>query len=118
MLENQYQGSAVKRKLAAYRALPVTLRLSYSQFENSRPSKIRDTLDEATLKTLERGHRVRERFSNSQNMNLSLSPNRLACFLAVTNGVFDNIEIDAIDEAQITIRKNLLQQITGCMATA
>jgi len=100
-----------KTQLAAYRAVAGDLRLSYSQFEELEAfARFGTRLDEATLKTLERGHRVREVLKQSQYEPLSVAE-QIACFLAVTNGVFDNIEIDAVDEAQTTIRKNLVQQL-------
>ena len=100
-----------KTQLAAYRAVAGDLRLSYSQFEELEAfARFGTRLDEATLKTLERGHRVREVLKQSEYEPLSVAE-QIGSFLAVTAGVFDNIEIDQVDEAETTIRKTLLQQL-------
>ncbi len=70
-----------KTQLAAYRAVAGDLRLSYSQFEELEASQDSGhALMRQHLKPLKEGIAFRK-FSNSQNMNLSLSPNRLPVFL-------------------------------------
>ena len=100
-----------KTQLAAYRAVAGDLRLSYSQFEELEAfARFGTRLDEATLKTLERGHRVREVLKQSEYEPLSVAE-QIASFLTVTAGIFDAVEIDQIDEAETLIRKALMQQL-------
>jgi F-type H+-transporting ATPase subunit alpha len=100
-----------KTQLAAYRAVAGDLRLAYSQFEELEAfARFGTRLDEATLKTLERGHRVREVLKQSEYEPLSVAE-QISCFLSVTSGIFDSIEVDQVEEAQTLIRKSLLQQL-------
>jgi F-type H+-transporting ATPase subunit alpha len=100
-----------KTQLAAYRAVAGDLRLSYSQFEELEAfARFGTRLDEATLKILERGHRVREVLKQSEYEPLSVAE-QIASFLTVTAGIFDPIEIDQVDEAETLIRKGILQQL-------
>ena len=100
-----------KTQLAAYRAVAGDLRLSYSQFEELEAfARFGTRLDEATLKTLERGHRVREVLKQNEYEPLSVAE-QIASFLTVTSCVFDPIDIDQVEEAEILIRKALLQQL-------
>lgn len=100
-----------KTQLAAYRAVAGDLRLSYSQFEELEAfARFGTRLDEATLKTLERGHRVREVLKQSEYEPLSVAE-QIASFLTVTAGIFDSLEIGQVDEAETLIGKALLQQL-------
>jgi F-type H+-transporting ATPase subunit alpha len=100
-----------KTQLAAYRAVAGDLRLSYSQFEELEAfARFGTRLDEETLKTIERGHRVREVLKQSEYEPLSVAE-QIASFLTVTAGIFDTIEIDQVDGSEISIHKALLQQL-------
>lgn len=89
-----------KTQLAAYRAVAGDLRLSYSQFEELETfARFGTRLDEATLKTLEMGHHVREVLKQSEYEPISVAE-QIASFLTVTAGIFDPIEIDQVDETE------------------
>jgi F-type H+-transporting ATPase subunit alpha len=89
-----------KTQLPAYRAVAGNLRLSYSQFEElEKFARFSTRLDEQTRKTIERGRRVREVLKQDQYNPLSV-PEQMAVLLSVTEGLFDDIPVDKIDETE------------------
>ncbi|MHC4194567.1 MAG: alternate F1F0 ATPase, F1 subunit alpha [Planctomycetota bacterium] len=89
-----------KTQLPAYRAVAGNLRLSYSQFEElEKFARFSTRLDEQTRKTIERGRRVREVLKQDQYTPLSV-PEQIAVLLSATEGLFDDIPVDKIDETE------------------
>jgi len=98
-----------KTQLPAYRAVAGNLRLSYSQFEElEKFARFSTRLDEETRKTIERGRRVREVLKQDQYNTLSV-PEQMAALLSVTEGLFDEIPVDNIDEME----KKILSAVKG-----
>ena len=92
-----------KTQLPAYRAVAGDLRLSYSQFEELEAfSRFSSRLDEETRATLERGRRVREIFKQPQYQTMSV-PEQIAVLVAITAGLFDNLPISELREAEIVV---------------
>lgn len=89
-----------KTQLAAYRAVAGDLRLSYSQFEELETfSRFGTSLDEETRRTLDRGRRVREILKQPQYETLGVAA-QIAVLVAVNEGVFDSLGLDAVAEAE------------------
>ncbi len=100
-----------KTQLPTYRAVAGNLRLSYSQFEELEVfSRFGTRLDEATRQTLERGRRVREVLKQPQYEPMTVAE-QIAVLLAVTTGVFDDVNIEEIAVAQKTVCKALTEQL-------
>jgi F-type H+-transporting ATPase subunit alpha len=100
-----------KTQFASYRAVAGDLRLSYSQFEELEIfAQFGTRLDDATRKTLERGRRVREVLKQAQYGPIPV-PEQIAVLVAVTGGVFDNIALEDIEEAEIEIRKAVTKKL-------
>jgi F-type H+-transporting ATPase subunit alpha len=98
-----------KTQLAAYRAVAGDLRLSYSQFEELEIfSRFGTRLDEETLKTLERGRRVREVLKQPQYQPMPV-PEQIAVLLAVTGGVFDGLSLEQVTQAEEQVRKAAIE---------
>ena len=80
-----------KTQLPAYRSVAGRLRLSYSQFEELETfARFGTRLDEATLKTLEHGRRIREVLKQPQYQPIS-APEQIAVLLAAAEGIFDEL---------------------------
>lgn len=93
-----------KTQLKAYRDIAGDLKLSYSQFEELESfSRFSTRLDEETRRSLERGRRVRESLKQPQYEPRTVFE-QVAALLAVTEGLFDDIEVDRISDAQKKIR--------------
>lgn len=94
-----------KTQLAAYRAVAGDLRLSYSQFEELETfARFGTRLDEDTRQTIERGQRVREVLKQPQYRPIPVTE-QIAVLLAVTSGVFDEIALDQIAQAEKLVRQ-------------
>ncbi|MFW5696162.1 MAG: alternate F1F0 ATPase, F1 subunit alpha [Phototrophicaceae bacterium] len=93
-----------KAQLPAYRAASGDLRLAYSQFEELEAfARFGTRLDEETRKTIERGRRVREVLKQPQYQPLPV-PEQIAIMIAVTEGVFDELSLSEVAEAEQRIR--------------
>lgn len=102
-----------KTQLNAYRAVAGDLRLSYSQFQEVEVfARFGTQLDEQTKKTLIRGQRVREILKQSQSQPLSV-PEQIAVLLAVTNGVFDSIALEKIDEVSTALCRKVRRDLSS-----
>jgi F-type H+/Na+-transporting ATPase subunit alpha len=87
----------------AYRAVAPDLRLYYAQYEELETfSRFGARLDEETRKRLERGRRIREVLKQGEYERLDV-PEQIAILLAATTGLFDEIPIDKIAEAETAI---------------
>ncbi|MDD2321973.1 MAG: alternate F1F0 ATPase, F1 subunit alpha [Geobacteraceae bacterium] len=96
-----------KTQLPSYRAVAGDLKLSYAQFEElEKFARFSIRLDDQTRKTIERGRRIREILKQSQYDPMPASE-QVAILLAVNDGIFDDIPLEDIREAEEAIRKNL-----------
>jgi F-type H+-transporting ATPase subunit alpha len=94
-----------KTQLPAYRSVAGDLRLSYSQFEELEAfARFGTRMDEETRRTLERGRRVREILKQRQYRPLGVCA-QLAALVAVNEGVFDELPLEQVSEAENRIRK-------------
>jgi len=94
-----------KTQLPAYRAVTGDLRLSYAQFEELEMfARFGTRLDEKTRETIERGRRVRKVLTQPELLPLTISE-QIAVLLAVTEGLFDQIEVEQIPAAEEAVRK-------------
>jgi F-type H+-transporting ATPase subunit alpha len=102
-----------KTQLPAYRAVAGNLRLSYSQFEElEKFARFSTRLDEQTRKIIERGRRVREVLKQDQYKPHSVA-GQIAVLLSVTEGLFDDIPVDKINETEEKIRSTVTAKLPG-----
>ncbi|MDQ6890786.1 MAG: F0F1 ATP synthase subunit alpha, partial [Bacteroidota bacterium] len=100
-------GKSVSRvggaaQLPAYRSI-ASLKLQYSQFEELESfARFGTRLDENTKKTIEHGKRIRECLKQPELQHLSVAE-QIIMLLALTDGHFDNISIDKIQEAETAL---------------
>lgn len=93
-----------KTQLSAYRAVAGDLGLSYAQFEELETfARFGTRLDDDTRRTIARGERVREVLKQPQYQPVPVAE-QIAVFMAVTRGYFDDLELEAIGEAEATAR--------------
>jgi F-type H+/Na+-transporting ATPase subunit alpha len=101
-----------KTQLPAYRTVAGDLRLSYSQFEELETfARFGTRLDDETRKTIERGQRVREVLKQPQYDPIPVAE-QIAVLLAVTSGIFDEVELDKIAAAELAVRKAVMGKLT------
>lgn len=101
-----------KAQLPAYHKAAGNLRLSYAQFEELESfARFGTKLDERTRKTLERGYRIRGILKQSR-YDLMPAPEQIAVLLAVTEGLFDNVPIHRIGDAETYVRKVTREDLT------
>jgi F-type H+/Na+-transporting ATPase subunit alpha len=100
-----------KTQLVAYRAVAGDLRLSYSQFEELETfARFGTRLDDDTRRTIERGRRVREVLKQSQYDPVPVSE-QIAALLAVTSGIFDDVPMAKIAQAEHALRDAVVQNL-------
>ncbi|MGP8215542.1 MAG: alternate F1F0 ATPase, F1 subunit alpha [Bacteroidia bacterium] len=93
-----------KAQLPAYRSI-ADLKLEYSQFEELESfSRFGTRLDEHTRKIIEHGKRIRICLKQQELKPLSV-PEQIVILFALTNGLFDNIAIEKMQQAQDTLLK-------------
>lgn len=89
-----------KTQFPAYRTVSGSLRLAYSQFEELETfSRFSSRLDDETRSALDRGRRVREVLKQPQWQTLPV-PEQLVSLLAVSSGLFDDVPVDRIADAE------------------
>lgn len=94
-----------KAQLPAYRAVAGDLRLAYSQFvELETFARFGTRLDEETRNRIERGRRVREVLKQPHFAPLSV-PEQIAALVAVNGGLFDDLPLERVPEAEAVARK-------------
>jgi F-type H+/Na+-transporting ATPase subunit alpha len=99
-----------KTQLPAYRAVAGDLRLSYTQFEELETfARFGTRLDDDTRQTIERGQRVREVLKQPQYRPIGVSE-QIAAMLAVTSGLFDEVPMERIAEAELVVRQEVLEE--------
>ncbi|MDX1586407.1 MAG: alternate F1F0 ATPase, F1 subunit alpha [Balneolaceae bacterium] len=105
-------GKSVSRvggaaQLPAYRLVTEELRLAYSQFEELEAfSRFSSRLDEDTREQIRRGRRIREVLKQEQFNTLEVFE-QIALLVAVTEGLFDRLELNQVSEACDLIRKEI-----------
>jgi F-type H+-transporting ATPase subunit alpha len=100
-----------KTQLAAYRAVAGDLRLSYTQFEELEAfSRFSSRLDEHTRQVLERGYRVREVLKQPQYAPIP-AVEQVAVLLAIVEGVFDGLPVEAIGPGEQAIRRAVVERL-------
>src|SRR5690606_37149923 len=103
-----YAGLSVSRvggrtQLPAYRAIASDLRLAYAQFEELESfARFGTRLDEDTRRTLDRGRRIREVLKQAAHATLA-APDQIVILLALVAGLFDDIGLDDIAEAEAIV---------------
>jgi F-type H+/Na+-transporting ATPase subunit alpha len=101
-----------KTQLAAYRAVAGDLRLSYSQFEELENfARFGTRLDEATRQAIERGRRVREVFKQPEFSPIPVAE-QIAVLLAVTSGLFDDLPLEEVAEAETALRRAMVENLS------
>jgi F-type H+-transporting ATPase subunit alpha len=94
-----------KVQLPAFRAVAANLRLMYAQFEELESfARFGTQLDDETRAKLTRGRRVREVLKQREHQHLNV-PEQIAALLAATEGLFDEIPLDDIAEAEETVHR-------------
>jgi F-type H+/Na+-transporting ATPase subunit alpha len=100
-----------KTQLAAYRAVAGDLRLSYSQFEELETfARFGTRLDDDTRKTIERGQRVREVLKQPEYRPIPVTE-QIAVLLAVSTGIFDDLDLNQIPEAERLVRQAAVDEL-------
>jgi F-type H+/Na+-transporting ATPase subunit alpha len=100
-----------KTQLPAYRTVTGDLRLSYAQFEELEMfARFGTRLDEDTRRKIERGRRVRKVLTQPELQPLNI-PGQIAVLLAVTEGLFDTIEVEDIPEAEEKVRSAIIADL-------
>ncbi|GAB4144563.1 MAG: alternate F1F0 ATPase, F1 subunit alpha [Planctomycetaceae bacterium] len=101
-----------KTQLPAYRAVAGDLRLTYSQFEElEKFARFSSQLDKDTRQTLERGRRIRETLKQPQYQPLDV-PEQIASLVAVTSGVFDELDPAKIQSAQRAVQHAMTEEMS------
>lgn len=104
-------GKSVSRvgsnaQLPAYKAI-VNLKLQYAQFEELETfSRFGTRLDENTKKVIDHGQRIRICLKQNELHPLTVSE-QMIVLLSLTNGLFDDISIDKVADAEVTLLKDI-----------
>lgn len=102
-----------RAQLPAYRTVVGDLRLSYAQFlELEVFSRFATQLDEATVRALARGRRVREALKQPEGRPVPPAE-QVAVLLAVTGGVLDAVPVEAVEPAERAIRAAARERLPG-----
>ena len=92
-----------KTQITSYRKVTNDLKLTYSQFEELEAfASFGTRLDDTTLKTLERGRRIRGVLNQRENSPLDVTE-QIGILLAVTSGIFDIVPLEDIEKAEETV---------------
>ncbi|HVZ97197.1 MAG TPA: alternate F1F0 ATPase, F1 subunit alpha [Chitinophagaceae bacterium] len=101
-----------KAQLPAYRKFAGNLKLAYAQFEELETfARFGTHLDAATTKIIEHGKRIREIFKQAEMQPVTVAE-QLVLLIALTNGLFDNVPLAKIKDAE-TIIRSATQQLPG-----
>lgn len=94
-----------KAQLPIYRTLTGNLKLAYSQFEELETfSRFGTRLDEDTRKIIEHGKRIRFCLKQQELQPMTV-PEQIMVLLALSDGLFDTIPLDKIQEAEDALIK-------------
>lgn len=93
-----------KAQRPAYRAVAGDLKLGYAQFEELETfARFGARFDDPTRQTIEHGRRIRACLKQSESTPLSLGA-QILVLLALTQGLFDTVALDAMGQAEHTVR--------------
>ena len=102
-----------KSQLPAYASVAGALRLAYSQFEELEVyTRFGTKLDEKTMKSIERGRRIREVLKQSQ-FDPMPAAEQIAILLAATEGVLDRLDLQDVIPAKIVMARAFREKLTG-----
>jgi len=94
-----------KAQLPAYRTITGNLKLAYSQFEELESfARFGTRLDDHTRSVIEHGKRIRLCLKQQELQPISV-PSQLIVLLALTEGLFDSIPIDQMQESEALLRQ-------------
>ncbi len=94
-----------KAQRAAYRAVAGYLKLAYSQFEERETfSRFGARLDEDARRIIGRGRRIRACLKQPESSPVSM-PAQIAVLLALTSGLFDNVPVARMKDAEQAVRE-------------
>jgi F-type H+/Na+-transporting ATPase subunit alpha len=100
-----------KTQLPAYRMITGDLRLAYSQFEELESfARFSTRLDHETLKTIERGRRIREVLKQPQYKPLTTTE-QIIILMAATRGYLDSFEIQEIADVEERLQQVVLNDL-------
>lgn len=105
-------GKSVSRvggraQLPAFRAVAGLLKLAYSQFEELETfARFGARLDPKTRAQLRRGERVREVLKQAESAPVGVAE-QIAVLHAVTQGLFDNLALDQMADAERAVRDHV-----------
>lgn len=89
-----------KAQLASYRSVAGDLKLAYAQFEELENfARFGTRLDEHTRKIIDHGRRIRACLRQAEFAPLSVAA-QITVLLALTSGLFDQVPLDKMAEAQ------------------
>ena len=92
-----------KAQRAAFRVAAGDLKLAYAQFEELETfSRFGARLDENTRKIIEHGQRIRACLKQTESEPVSM-PEQIAILLALMGGLFDQIPLDKVREAEAAL---------------
>jgi F-type H+-transporting ATPase subunit alpha len=95
-----------KAQLPAYRSVTGNLKLAYSQFEElENYARFGTRLDENTRKIIEHGKRIRTWLKQNELKPIPV-PEQIVVLLALTNGFFDVIPIEKMQDAEAALLKS------------
>ena len=98
-----------KAQRAAYRAVAGDLKLAYSQFEELETfARFGARLDEDSRTIIEHGRRIRACFKQPEAAPVSM-PAQVAVLLALTAGLFDDVRLDRMTDAEQAVREAAAQ---------
>ncbi|MGB7597372.1 MAG: alternate F1F0 ATPase, F1 subunit alpha [Gallionella sp.] len=94
-----------KAQFAPYRAVTGDLKLAYAQFEELESfARFGTRLDEATRKVIEHGRRIRTCLKQNEFEPVTV-PGQIAILLALTGGLFDDVPLERMRNAELALRK-------------
>lgn len=100
-----------KTQLPTYRGITGDLRLAYSQFEELESfARFSTRLDHETLKTIERGRRIREVLKQPQYKPLTTTE-QIIILMAATEGYLDSLELHEIADAEKQLHQVVLNDL-------
>jgi F-type H+-transporting ATPase subunit alpha len=110
-----------KAQRATYRAVAADLKLAYAQFEELETfARFGARIDENTRKIIEHGKRIRACLKQQELSPVSV-PAQIAILLSLTAGLFDQVSLDQMGEAQLAVLKaaeNISDEVSERLYTA
>lgn len=104
-----------KAQLPAYRAITSNLKLAYAQFEELETfARFGTRLDAHTRQIIEHGKRLRAGLKQDELLPMS-APEQIVILFALTSGLFDNIGLDKVKEAEKALQKSAKELPPGIL---